>query len=208
MKENTTEHPWKAIANREDMPPIHERVTVQSDNPPLPLGGPQSYSSRFTGKQIGNYRVEQPLGHGGFGSVFKAYDEKSGRHVAIKFLHPTIDERHRQLFEREARAIGSIIFANIVKIFEYGEFDGQNYFVLEYVAQNVTSMLQVHKTGLPVKIVHESLRETADALAFAHERGSSIEILSPQHLAEGDGGAVKASRTLDSAAFSELTRRP
>lgn len=68
------------------------------------------------------------------GSVYKAYDESLSRHVAIKIMHQTTDNRTgRTRFLREASAIARLDHPGIVKIFSYGEYQGQPYFIMELV---------------------------------------------------------------------------
>src|ERR1700709_2211307 len=85
-----------------------------------------------TGRRFGPYEILDRLGGGGMGHVFKAWDARLHREVAIKLLHneyamPGMRER----FLREARAASALNHPNICTIFDIGEQDGDPYLVME-----------------------------------------------------------------------------
>src|SRR5262245_63205893 len=87
----------------------------------------------FAGRTVGNYRILDQLGGGGMGVVYRAEDVRLGRKVAIKFLptalltQPGATER----FKREARLASSLNHSAICTIFDIGEYDGQQFIVME-----------------------------------------------------------------------------
>src|SRR5919112_5857371 len=87
------------------------------------------------GRTISHYRILGQLGEGGVGVVYVAEDTRLGRRVAIKFPHAGRDERHyRARFLREARAVSLLSHKNIAAVFDYGETDeGEPYIVMELV---------------------------------------------------------------------------
>ncbi len=74
-----------------------------------------------TEAQISHYRIEELLGSGGMGRVYRAVDERLGRRVALKFLTGLPNEEERQRFINEARAVSSLDHPNICTIFEVDE---------------------------------------------------------------------------------------
>ncbi len=83
---------------------------------------------------IDRYRIERLLGQGAMGRVYLATDPKLNREVAIKVLAAKVDERTRERFELEARAIAVLKHPNIVELYDYsGREGGDLYLVLEYV---------------------------------------------------------------------------
>lgn len=86
------------------------------------------------GTVINGCRIIGEIGAGGMGSVYKAFDESLNRHVAIKIMHQATDNRiGRTRFLREASAIARLDHPGIVKIFSYGEYHDQPYFIMELV---------------------------------------------------------------------------
>jgi len=88
--------------------------------------------------QIGRYRVESELGRGASGLVYRAYDPKISRVVAIKLLRSDLlvsDDRedHLRRFSQEARAAGSCRHPNIVVIHDFAVHEEQPFLVMEYV---------------------------------------------------------------------------
>ena len=85
---------------------------------------PPSVASVTTGDLIaGRYRVEERLGQGGFGDVFRATQLNLGRAVALKVLHPELLLSNRGLdrFRREARLAQSLEHPNTVRLFDFGQ---------------------------------------------------------------------------------------
>lgn len=124
------------------------------------------------GDVLGGYRLEEQLGEGGMGLVFRAVRESDGATVAIKVLKAAFvdDELYKQRFLHEGRAAMDVRHENLVPIFEAGEVDGRHFLAVAYVAGPT---LQEHIKGegpLPVdEIVHlaSGLAAGLDAL---HER--------------------------------------
>jgi len=112
-------------------PPKRERTPADGKPAPtLPWEGPQA------GTVIDNaYRVVGPLGQGGMGMVVLALDERLEREVAIKLIRPAYvaNQKARDRFLIEARAMARIRHENVVEIFAFGEIAGSPYFVMEYI---------------------------------------------------------------------------
>ena len=157
-----------------------------------PIAGP-SIQDPLIGADVGSYKIITLLGKGGFGKVYKARDKTLGRDVAIKFLHSTVDLRRQKLFEREAKAIAALSkHPNIVAIHQWGEHEGQNYFVLEFVESNAEKLLEEHQEGLPLALALRIAAECAEALHEAHKQNILHRDIKPANiLIEPDNGAVK-----------------
>src|SRR5918999_6360462 len=84
---------------------------------------------------IAHYRIVEPIGAGGMGTVYKAYDNKLQRTVALKLLpaeYVSQDDRRRRFFQ-EARAASALNHPHILTIYEVGEDDGKPYIAMEFV---------------------------------------------------------------------------
>ncbi|HZR40851.1 MAG TPA: protein kinase, partial [Ktedonobacteraceae bacterium] len=87
------------------------------------------------GKQLGSYHILHGIGEGGMARVYKAYQERLRREVAIKVISPRIADQSdfRIRFEREAQVIASLEHPNIVVVYDFGEADHFTYLVMQYV---------------------------------------------------------------------------
>src|SRR5216684_5754367 len=88
------------------------------------------------GKRLSHYRIEEKIGAGGMGVVYRAHDEQLDRDVAVKVL-PTgtlADEAARKRFRREALALAKLNHPNIATIFEFSTQDRTDYLVTEYIS--------------------------------------------------------------------------
>ena len=86
-------------------------------------------------RTIAHYRILEPIGAGGMGAVYKAYDNKLQRTVAIKLLPPEYvsqQDRRRRFFQ-EARAASALSHPHILTVYEVGEDEGRPYIAMEYV---------------------------------------------------------------------------
>jgi len=122
---------------------------------------------RFPVTEWDRYEIEEFIGRGGMGDVFKAKDPRLGRYVALKFLRrddPDLVER----FKREAQAQARIDHDNVCPVYEVGEVDGHSYISMQYVAggslKQITDLLSLRQK---VKI----MQSVADALHAAHLAG-------------------------------------
>ena len=124
------------------------------------------------GTHLGPYRIEQPLGAGGMGEVYRAADTRLDRTVAIKVLpdHLAGDRELRERFEREARAVSSLNHPHICTLYDVGRHEGTDFLVMEYL-EGETLAARLSRGRLPL---NDTLRygvEVADALHKAHRQG-------------------------------------
>jgi serine/threonine protein kinase len=124
-------------------------------------------------KTLGGYHLVEELGKGGMASVYKAYQPKLERWVAVKVLDPgyiSDDSEILARFRREARAIAALRHPNILAVYDYGEEEGLAYIVMEYVERGT---LKGRLQGEPFdwhRAVDLSIG-VGRALAFAHDQG-------------------------------------
>ncbi len=87
------------------------------------------------GSLVAGYRLEERIGEGGMAAVFRAYDSRLSRYVALKILAPglAIDDAFRQRFVQESRAAAAVDDPHIIPVFEAGESDGVLFIAMRYV---------------------------------------------------------------------------
>ncbi len=143
------------------------------------------------GSSFGHYRIEAELGAGGMGVVYRAFDTRLERPVAIKMLRgdDSVQEARSRLLH-EARSASALNHPNVCTIYEVGEDADRVYIVMEYVSgQPVSSMLA--SGGIDVSTVIGFGIQIADALAHAHSRGVIHRDLKSQNVIVTDKGQVK-----------------
>ncbi|MEM1178598.1 MAG: protein kinase [Acidobacteriota bacterium] len=120
---------------------------------------------------VGPYRIVGRLGVGGMGAVYKAYDERLRRQVAIKHILPELgDDRTRHRLRREAQAAAGLSHPSIVQIFDIFEFDGVDWIVMELIdGVTLHSLVEEGRLGLGEAV--SLAREISEGLAEAHRKG-------------------------------------
>jgi serine/threonine protein kinase len=146
----------------------------------------------MVGHTLSHYAIEEKLGEGGMGVVYKARDKRLDRFVALKTLLPETvanPERNRR-FVQEAKAASALNHSNIIHIYDIDEADGVLFIAMEYVAGKPLDKL-IGRKGLPL---NETLRyavQIADALAAAHAAGIIHRDLKPSNIMVTGQGVVK-----------------
>ena len=135
-----------------------------------------------TGDQLGPYAIQDRLGVGGMGEVYRAEDTRLGRSVAVKISAAQFTER----FEREARVIASLNHQNICTLFDVGP----NYLVMELV-DGPTLEDRLKKGPISLEEALGLARQIANALQAAHEKGIVHRDLKPANIKIKADGAVK-----------------
>jgi len=145
----------------------------------------------YVGQQIDRYRITERLGMGGMAVVYKAYDTRLERDVAIKFIRTgeipeSQHDRIRKRFEQEARMQARFSHPNIVPAFDYGEYEGTPYLVLACVTGG--TLKDRFEGAIPVKKALEILTPIADAAAYAHSMGVLHRDIKPSNILFSEDG--------------------
>jgi hypothetical protein len=144
------------------------------------------------GDILGHYRIEEKLGAGGMGEVYKAFDTKLNRPVAIKVL-PKIfvsDKERRGRFIREAKAASALDHPNIIAIHDVAEIDGVHFIVMQYVVGKTLNE-RIRGEGLELSECMDYGIQIADGLARAHKAGIVHRDLKPDNVMVTEEGLVK-----------------
>jgi serine/threonine protein kinase/tetratricopeptide (TPR) repeat protein len=154
-------------------------------------------------EQLGPYRIEQKIGQGGMGQVFRALDTRLQRTVAIKVLPSThvADPDRRRRFLQEARAASRLNHPNIVTLHDIANDGGVDYLVMEYVAGKTLKEL-IRPEGLPISEAAGYAIQLAGALAVAHAAGLIHRDIKPANIMVTNDGQVKV---LDFGLAKQLT---
>jgi len=135
------------------------------------------------GTKLGPYEIQQPLGAGGMGEVYRARDTRLGRDVAIKVLpsHLSSNPDLKQRMEREARSISSLNHPHICTLHDVGSQNGVDFLVMEYL-EGETLADRLHRGALPFAEALAAAIKIADALDKAHARGIVHRDLKPANI--------------------------
>ena len=125
------------------------------------------------GSRLAGYRLDEQIGRGGMAVVYRAYDIRLERPVAIKVLSPELarDEAFRQRFIRESRTAAAVDHPNIIPIFEAGEANGVLFIAMRFVhGPNVQELVDA-EGALPAARACHIITQVAAGLEAAHSHG-------------------------------------
>jgi serine/threonine protein kinase/Flp pilus assembly protein TadD len=139
---------------------------------------------------MGHYLIQEKIGSGGMGEVYRARDTRLDRTVALKVLAPELAKRPemRRRFDRECRAVAALTHPNIVTIYSVAEQDEVPFFSMELIeGKNLSDSIPAG--GFPMLRFLELAIPFADAVSFAHSKGITHRDLKPGNvMIENDGG--------------------
>jgi serine/threonine-protein kinase len=148
--------------------------------------------------RIGKYRIDQVLGEGAMGVVYRAHDPAIEREVAIKTIRRELLASEGaaamvERFRREAIAAGRLSHPGIVAVYDYGEDDGTTFIVMEYAPGESLDEHVQRRGGLPLGEIGSVMAQLLDALGYAHERGVVHRDVKPSNLLVLAGGKIKVT---------------
>jgi eukaryotic-like serine/threonine-protein kinase len=145
--------------------------------------------SSLTGQDLGQYHILEQLGEGGMATVYKAFDTRLERNVAVKIIRREAFaqgqmERILKRFEREARTLAKLTHPNIVKILDHGEHEGTPYLVLEYIPAGTLKdyLAKLPNKMMPWREAARLLLPVARALHAAHQQGIIHRDVKPSNI--------------------------
>lgn len=135
-------------------------------------------------EKIGRYEIKSELGRGGMATVYKGYDPRFEREVAVKVLPPELlhaDPQFRLRFQREAKIIASLEHASIVPVYDVGADEDLPYFVMRYMTGG--SLSERIKAGvLSVEEATRIIERVGPGLDEAHAKGIVHRDIKPSNI--------------------------
>ena len=143
------------------------------------------------GKRLGHFELQECIGGGGMGVVFRGLDTTLGRTVAVKVVsNDTTDEETLRRFRNEAQSAARLDHPNIARVYYVGEDSGWNYIVFEYIdGVNIRDLVQ-EQGPLPLEDLISYTLQVAEALGHAAQRDVVHRDIKPSNiLVMADGRA-------------------
>ncbi|HUP48831.1 MAG TPA: protein kinase [Thermoanaerobaculia bacterium] len=140
------------------------------------------------------YRIEQILGRGGMGVVYKAIDTQLDETVALKTLPGDVMQRSPEdleRFKREIRLARKITHRNVLRTYDYGEADGVVFISMEFVRGYTLAELQQESRQLAARAALGIARQICRGLQAAHEQGIIHRDIKPQNVLIDSKGEIK-----------------
>ncbi len=163
--------------------------TVISQRPPVSppafrrAANPFEMGDALEGEQLGHFLLEQFVGGGGMGAVFRATDTMLGRTVAVKVVsRDQTNEDTLRRFRNEAQSAARLDHPNIARVYYVGEDKGWNYIVLEYIEGiNVRDLVE-HEGPLALEDAISYTLQIAEALEHASQREVTHRDIKPSNI--------------------------
>jgi len=142
---------------------------------------------------VERYELRARIGSGGMATVWRAFDRRLGREVAVKVLSESLaaDKRFRHRFEREAHHIASLAHPNIVVVHDFGVDGDQSFIVMELVNGKTLRQLLAESSPLPPPLVADLGADILAGLGHAHEAGILHRDIKPSNILVTEAGVPK-----------------
>ena len=177
----------------ENCPSCGGAIDVSDELPFAQIYCPHCSEGLRARKVFNNFEVVELIGQGGMGSVFKAYDHTLERMVALKVLRREMSasEEERAKLEQEARVTASVNHPHVVRVYSFGEADGQFYLAMELVEKGSLDDLMSIQNRVSEAQVLEIGVQIAQGLEAAAERGLIHRDVKPGNILFADAHTTK-----------------
>src|SRR5688572_28810521 len=145
-----------------------------------------------SGTRLGSYEIGAPLGRGGVGEVYRAWDPRLEREVALKILHERseVDPDRVWRFVAEARAASALNHPNILTVFD-AAVEGATPFIVSELIEGDSLRGEIRRGPVPLKRLLDLATQIADGLAEAHGAGIVHRDLKPENIMVTPAGRAK-----------------
>ncbi len=176
--------------------PLDEQPTVVTSRSPLATPLPLGPLSReigpaLVGSTLGHFRLDEFIGGGGMGVVFRAHDLSLDRSVAVKVLSQQQTEESLKRFRNEAQSAARLDHPHIARVYYVGEDRGWNYIVFEYIEGVNVRDLVSHKGPLSVEETLSYTLQIASAIDHAWRRSVIHRDIKPSNILVQEDGQAK-----------------
>ncbi|TWT76689.1 Serine/threonine-protein kinase PrkC [Planctomycetes bacterium CA13] len=153
---------------------------------------PASVAGVLLGQRLNHFLLEDFVGGGGMGAVFRAHDEQLDRTVAIKVIPFVGDDPDlKRRFRNEAQSAAKLDHPRIAKVFDVGTDDDWHYIVFEYIQGTNIRDLVTRDGLLPIDEAVFFTCQLADAIQHASDRGVVHRDIKPSNVLIGEGDTIK-----------------
>jgi len=140
------------------------------------------------------YSIQRKIASGGMATIYLANDSVLGRPVALKMVHPHLLERPEAMrrFRNEAKAVASLAHENIIKLYDFGENEGDPYLAMDFVdGVTLTAPMEAAGGTIPSLALMEACVQTLRGLSAAHASGVCHRDVKPDNIIVDSSGCVR-----------------
>ncbi|GCE14453.1 serine/threonine-protein kinase [Tengunoibacter tsumagoiensis] len=147
------------------------------------------------GQQVGSYQLVRLIGQGGFADVYLGQHQYLDRQAAIKLLQAKLTQQDHQTFLKEARTIADLTHPHIVHVIDFGVTTNENvpFLVMDYAPNGTIRQRYPQGARLPLNEVVSYVKQVADALQYAHNKGIIHRDVKPENMLLGPKGEILLS---------------
>lgn len=159
----------------------------------------QELEDQHLGQTLGSFKIEEKIGGGSVGDVYRALDLDRNQDIAIKILKTQLHSQSTvvQRFHREARVIRELDHPNIVKLFDFGQSNGFHFMAMELIeGRTLHRIVEEDGPMEPARVAYLGL-QVARGLAAAHEKGLVHRDLKPGNIMLTKRGSKEQIKVLD-----------